>query len=232
MTSLTDRWPLAGLRLRTGDLQLRTPREADLVALADLAAEGVHDPDEMPFATPWSDAAPEERATSVLQWHWRCWGAWAPECWTLEFAVLRAGEVVGTQGMRATDFAVLRSVATGSWLGRRFHGQGIGRAMRAAVLALAFDGLGARSASSEAFTDNPASLAVSRALGYRDDGLEWRPRRGQAACLQRLRLDRVDWAQAPRPPVSIDGLEACLPWFGPGTLGTPTAAGLPSRATG
>lgn len=221
MAPLTDRWPLAGLTLRTGELQLRTPRDTDLLALADLAAAGVHEPDEMPFSTAWTDAPPGERATSVLQWHWRCWGTWTPQCWTCEFAVLRAGEVVGAQGVSAADFAVLRSVSTGSWLGRRFHGQGIGRAMRAAVLALAFDGLGARTATSGAFTDNPASLAVSRALGYREDGLEWHVRRGAAAPLQRFRLDRADWARGQRVPVTVDGLDACLPWFGVGPPRSP-----------
>ena len=42
--------------------------------------------------------------------------------------------------------------------------------MRGAVLALAFDGLGAESATTEAFVDNPASAGVSRALGYRPNG--------------------------------------------------------------
>jgi len=44
---------------------------------------------------------------------------------------------------------------------------------RAAVLQLAFQGLGAQQAVSAAFEGNPASLRVSRKLGYRDDGIEW-----------------------------------------------------------
>jgi hypothetical protein len=44
--------------------------------------------------------------------------------------------------------------------------------MRAAVLDLAFEGLGAEYAVSEAFADNAASYAVSRKLGYADDGIE------------------------------------------------------------
>ncbi len=39
--------------------------------------------------------------------------------------------------------------------------------MRAAVLHLAFAGLEAEYADSDAFTDNAASLGVSRKLGYR-----------------------------------------------------------------
>lgn len=73
---------------------------------------------------------------------------------------------------------MLREVHTGSWLGRRYQGQGIGTQMRAAVLHLALDGLGAQRAVSAAFEDNPASLGVSRKLGYRDDGIEWHVVRG------------------------------------------------------
>lgn len=45
-------WPLSGLRLVTGRLELRVPREGDLVALAELATAGVHDPEVMPFSIP------------------------------------------------------------------------------------------------------------------------------------------------------------------------------------
>jgi RimJ/RimL family protein N-acetyltransferase len=40
------------------------------------------------------------------------------------------------------DFAVLREVHTGSWLGQRYQGQGLGTEMRSAVLHLGFAGLG------------------------------------------------------------------------------------------
>ena len=44
--------------------------------------------------------------------------------------------------------------------------------MRAGVLALAFEHLGAEIAVSSARTDNAASLAVSYRMGYVDNGLE------------------------------------------------------------
>ena len=44
--------------------------------------------------------------------------------------MVRDGVVVGTQGIGGRDFAVLREVHTGSWLGRRYQGQGIGTQMR------------------------------------------------------------------------------------------------------
>jgi RimJ/RimL family protein N-acetyltransferase len=134
----SSHWPLTDLRLQTPELELRWPSLNDLDALADLAAAGVHDPQVQPFMVAWTDASPEERARSTLQYHWSRWGSWTPTDWVLEFAVIRDGAVVGSQGVGGRDFAVLREVHTGSWLGRRYQGQGIGTQMRAAVLHLAF----------------------------------------------------------------------------------------------
>jgi len=208
------RWPLADLRLQTSELDLRWPSLDELDALADLAAAGVHDPEVQPFMVAWTDASPEERARGTLQYHWSRWGAWKPSDWMLELAVIRDGVVVGTQGIGGRDFAVLREVRTGSWLGRRYQRQGIGTQMRAAVLHLAFEGLGAQSAVSAAFEDNPASLGVSRKLGYRDDGIEWHLVRGRPALTHRLRLARADWQATRTVPVQIHGLQPCLPLFG------------------
>jgi len=211
---MSSRWPLADLRLHTPALELRWPTLSDLDALADLAALGLHDPDVQPFMIAWTDAPPDERARGTMQYHWSRWGAWKPSDWTLELAVVRQGVVVGTQGIGARDFAVLREVGSGSWLGRSFQGQGIGTEMRAAVLHLAFQGLAAQYAVSAAFADNPASLAVSRKLGYRDDGIDLHLVRGRPAVTRRLRLTRADWQAAQSVPVEITGLEPCLPYFG------------------
>ncbi|MDT0469951.1 GNAT family N-acetyltransferase [Streptomyces gibsoniae] len=214
--SLVSHWPLAGLRLTTPRLELRLPDLDQLVALASLAADGVHDPAVQPFTVAWTDAAPEHRAQSVLQYHWRCWGAWKPEDWELNLVVLRDGVVVGTQGIGARDFGIRREVGTGSWLGRAYHGHGLGTEMRAAVLHLAFAGLGAQQAVSGAYIDNSASLGVSRKLGYRDDGIERHAVRSKPAVLQRLRLAAEQWQGGQRVPVAIEGLRECLPWFGLG----------------
>jgi RimJ/RimL family protein N-acetyltransferase len=221
MTRLTsEHWPLPGLRLRTrlaaGELELRLPDAADLIALAALAEEGIHDPASQPFAVAWTDAEPAVRALSTMQYHWTSWASWTPRHWVLNLVTVLNGMVVGTQGIEATDFAVLREVGTGSWLGRAHHGQGIGSAMRAAVLALGFDGLGAESAVTSAFTDNMASLAVSRKLGYAEDGIARQVSRGKPAATIRLRLDRAAWAAHKTADVAIEGLEACLPLFGIG----------------
>lgn len=213
-------WPLPGLRLRVasqaGPLELRLPDAGDLADLAGLAQAGVHDPSVQPFTVAWTDADPEVRAMSTMQYHWSSWASWTPAKWELNLVAVLDGVVVGIQGIAATDFAVLREVGTGSWLGRQHQGRGIGTAMRAAVLALAFDGLGAEYAKSAAFTDNGASLAVSRKLGYSDDGIKRVVVRGKAAEQRRLRIDRASWLAHRAAEVTIEGLDPCLPCFGLG----------------
>ena len=207
-------WPLHGLRLRTPRLELRLPGLEELEALAQLSADGVHDPGWMPFLVPWTDLPPLERARSVMQFHWRTLADWTPQHWTLQRAVFRDGAVVGTQDLSGRDFAIVREVSTGSWLGQRYQGQGIGTEMRAAVLDLAFAGLDAESATSGAVAGNSASVAVSRRLGYQPNGLARARIREASGQEQRFVLDRDRWQQHRTVPVEIDGLPPCLPQFG------------------
>ncbi|WP_026208074.1 GNAT family N-acetyltransferase [Catelliglobosispora koreensis] len=211
---LTDHFPLLGLRLSTPRLELGLPAPEQLGALADVASEGVHDPSTMPFTVPWTDLPPAERARSVVVHHWATLGAWSPASWTLPFTVIWDGQVVGQQSLSGKSFAVTRECSTGSWLGRRFHGRGIGTEMRAAVAYLAFAGLGATAIVSAAYTDNPASLGVSRKLGYSNDGINRDVVQGRLQISQRLRLSRERWLEGKRLSVRVDGLEPCLPLLG------------------
>ncbi|NDU77400.1 GNAT family N-acetyltransferase [Actinomadura sp. DSM 109109] len=211
---LVDHFPLLGLRLTTPRLELRLPSPEELGALADVAAEGVHAPETMPFKVPWTDRPPAEVARGVVQHHWSTLAAWTPERWALDLTVFHAGEVVGQQTVRAHDLAVIRQVDTGSWLGRRHQGQGIGTEMRAAVLHLAFAGLGADEALSSAFEDSHASNAVSRKLGYRPNGVGRRAVRGSMTIDRRFLLTRAGWERHRTVPVTIEGLAPCLPMFG------------------
>ncbi|MEU9169017.1 GNAT family N-acetyltransferase [Streptomyces sp. NPDC048420] len=217
---LTDHWPLLGLRLNTPRLELRLPGEEELAELGELAAEGVHEPDRMPFIVPWSDLPPADRARSVVQHHWLRRGNWSPEDWALNLVVFDHGQVVGLQTVTARDFAVLRQVSTASWLGARFQRQGIGTEMRAAVLHLAFAGLNALEALSGAFEDNASSFTVSMKHGYELDGIERHVVRGRPATMRRLRLTRARWETHRHVPVSIEGLSPCLPMFGLSSRGT------------
>ena len=77
--------------------------------------------------------------------------------------------------------------------------------------------MAARTARSEAFLDNPASLTVSRRLGYRDDGSLTHVRRGTVATLRRVLLDRAGWeAHRPGWTVDVQGLDGCLGLLGAG----------------
>ncbi|MBO3675242.1 GNAT family N-acetyltransferase [Streptomyces sp. NEAU-YJ-81] len=207
-------WPLYGLRLRTPHLELRLPDIALLDELAAVAADGVHDPAEMPFSIPWTDAPPEERGRSSFQHLLGTIAEWRPEKWTLSLAVLYEGAVIGRQDLFATEFAVTREAETGSWLGAAHQGKGLGTEMRAAVAHLAFEGLGALSLTSGAMVENGRSLGVSRRLGYRPDGLSVVAVRGEARTIQRLRLDRAAWEEHRTTPVEMGGLEPCRTLFG------------------
>lgn len=210
-----DPWPLAGLVLRTPRLELRPDDDAGLRELVEVAYAGVHPPEEMPFTHPWTDADPRYLGRGSLQYFWRCRADVGPERWAVNFIVRLDGRVIGTQGLMAAGFAQTREVSSGSWLGLAFQARGLGTEMRAAVLGLAFDHMAARAARSEAFVDNPASLAVSRRLGYRDDGSRVEPRRGTAATLQRVLLDRAGWdAHRPGWTVEVSGLGPCLGLLG------------------
>jgi RimJ/RimL family protein N-acetyltransferase len=222
---LTDVWPLFGLVLRTPRLELRVPSLEQLAGLAELADEGVHDPAVMPFQVPWTDLPPGVRGRSVVQYQWRLWGVLTPEGWSVELAVLAGGEPVGLQAIGATEFATTREVHSGSWLGLRHHRQGIGTEMRAAVLHLAFAGLGADWAVSSAADDNAASIGVSRKLGYADDGIEVHVVRGRRRVERRFRLDRAAWAAHRRVPVEFEGLEPCRELLG---AVSPAVAGVPA----
>ncbi|MGX2998551.1 GNAT family N-acetyltransferase [Streptomyces sp. JNUCC 64] len=211
---LLDTWPPYGLRLTTPRLELGLPDLAALSALGRVAAAGVHAPDDMPFTVPWTDAAPADRARATFRHVLGTVADWSPGAWTLALAVRHEGRVIGRQDLSADDFAVTREVTTGSWLGREHQGRGLGTEMRAAVLHLAFAGLGAHGAVSAAMTDNPRSLGVSRRLGYRDDGTEVASVGGRARMLRRLRLDRRAWSEHRTVPVTVTGLDAALPFFG------------------
>lgn len=207
-------WPLFDLVIRTSRLELRLPTEVELVELLELAKSGVHDPDEMPFGFAWTDQPSPRLERSFMQYHWSTRAEWKPEAWTLDLAVWADGRLVGTQGMRGENFAVLRRVGTGSWLGEAHQGQGIGKEMRSAVLAFAFNHLGARWATSSAFLDNRSSSGVSRSLGYIDDGHEWMAPRGVAREMTRFLMTAEMWRSRERPPIEVGGLEACRDMFG------------------
>lgn len=174
-----DPWPPHGLVLRTPRLELRPDDDGSLRELVVmLHGEGVHPASEMPFAVPWTDADPRYLGRGVAQYLWSERARCSPESWALHLVVRYDGDVIGLQSLTADRFGVLREVHTGSYLGRRFQARGFGTEMRAAVLAFAFDRLGATTARSDYVDGNPASAGVSAQLGYRPDGTTLNAPRG------------------------------------------------------
>src|SRR5258708_16593058 len=106
-----------------------------------LARAGIHPPDEMPFGVAWSTLPSPAFERSFMQYHWSTRATWSPASWMIDLIVMVDGVIVGSQGVRSTEFSVLRTIGTGSWLGRAYQARGFGKEMRAAVLGFAFDGL-------------------------------------------------------------------------------------------
>lgn len=212
MHSLAEIWPPYQLRITEGDLELRIIRDEDLPELLALAQAGVHDPGFMPFSHPWTDADPGDLPAEFLRYHWSSRARFTPERFTLDFAVRRAGEIVGTQAISTESYAVTRTGETGSWLGRRFHGQGIGTRMRSAVCAFVFDHLDATEITSAAFVDNPSSLGVSRKVGYVPNGIKRVVRRGSAAANQQLALTLDTFIRG--EPITVSGADALRSFVG------------------
>jgi RimJ/RimL family protein N-acetyltransferase/ribosomal protein S18 acetylase RimI-like enzyme len=201
--------PLTRLRVRTPRLELRLATRAELRALAEVALTGIHDPAVMPFEFPWTDTLTAE---SVVEFHEQALASWDPSDWQLNLVAFHRGRAVGTQGIGAERFADRRVVSTGSWLGQAWQGQGLGTEMRAAVLQLAFTGLGAERAVSGAIAGNPQSLGVSRKLGYEVVGSHTVSPRGEPLDHTDLVLRRENFHSS--DDVELVALEPLLPLFG------------------
>jgi RimJ/RimL family protein N-acetyltransferase len=210
----TTLWPLFDLVVRTPRLELRYPDDALAMKLAALTAEPIHDASTMPFTMPWTDAPVEELPRGSLKHFWSRRASWEPDDWSCPMAVIADGEVVGVQDVMAKQFAQTKVVKTGSWLTMRRQGEGIGKEMRAAILHLAFDGLGAQTAFTSAWHDNAASQGVTNSLGYEPNGWDTQLRRDAADRMHHYVLTRDRWLERRREDITIEGLEPCLPLFG------------------
>ena len=208
MTTISDVLPMLGLRIRAGRIELRGICDDDLVTLSDLAVRGVHTPDRMPFTYPWTDAPAPELPLRFAQYHWRMRAEFAPDAWVLNLGVWHDGELVGVQGLNTSHYLVTRTGETGSWLGLEHQGRGIGTAMRQVMCAFVFDHLDAVEITSGAFTDNPASLAVSKKVGYVENGRIRRERRaGEAATTVELLLTPEAFVRGEHA-LEVSGVEA------------------------
>jgi RimJ/RimL family protein N-acetyltransferase len=225
---LAGLWPQFGLLIETPRLQLRLPREDELPAL-NRAARDIAAPAGPRLQMPWMYEPSPAMERRLLQRHWRALARWEPGSWHLPLAVFLAGEPVGMQDLWAEDFAVRRSVGSGSWVTRGRQGRGYGTEARAAVLELAFGRLNAAEALTEYIEGNHASERVSRKLGYAPNGQRAASRDGTGRVTEyQLRLDRPAWEASNRhEQVSITGLGPCLPMLGLGASDDPGPGGRP-----
>ena len=220
MTTLADAFPPFGLRIEAGPLVLRPITDEVLPDLIALAQSGVHAPELMPFYVPWTDAPPAELPFNYVQYHWGVRAGWRREHWNLEFAVEWDGRVVGCQGFFSDHYLVMHTGETGSWLGQAYHGRGIGTAMRKAICAFVFDHLDAEQVVSAAFTDNPASNAVSRKVGYLPNGVVRKTRRpGEWQASQQWLLTPENLVRG--PDLVVTGAEAFRTFIGLGPAPAP-----------
>lgn len=218
---LAEVWPPARITIRTPALSMRPMSEPDAAWLARSVPPDLEQDPRLPRYPGAAEAV--ARQVTSLQAYWRNRGAWTPEDWCLTFgAWLRPGEagspaarLVGTQTIEGADFSRLRVVDSASMLLPEYRGKGFGKQMRRGVLTLAFGHLGAATAVSGAWHDNPASLGVSRSLGYEDNGVDMHARGESADVMQRVRLTRETWERGGlNAGIEVAGVEAALPFFG------------------
>ena len=176
MLTLEEIFPPFALRIACGPVELRVLRDDDLPELVELVRGGIEDPSlPMPFlmdwhAQPFALGAPYGFPTASLAWWWSQRATFAPDEWRLALVVRREGVFVGMQDLHARAFAQTGVVSTGSWLGRSHHGVGTGTLMRQLAVGFAFDELAASRCESGYVVGNHASAAVSRKVGYTDNG--------------------------------------------------------------
>lgn len=201
--------PPFGLVLRAGGLTLRPLADADLPEYAALLRRPIFEDPGSPAMFWWYRAEPEERVRNALNFQWRLRSEMSPDGWTIPLGIWAGGRLIGCQDLSAVRFAERRTVTSGSWLTLDAHGKGYGTQMRQAMLALAFDHLGATRAESSAVIGNDASFGVSRACGYADNGTQMSTLPGQVMLEQRF-LVTPETFRRPSVPVQVEGVTTPL----------------------
>ena len=103
MTTLDEIWPVFGLRIEAGPIELSAICDDNIPLLVDLASDGIHEPGAMPFAIPWSTAT--DLGHGMAAYYWR----------TRPSSVLRRGPLIFSSATRASSSAVRDSIPAASW---------------------------------------------------------------------------------------------------------------------
>ena len=204
------------VRVVTPRLELRGATDDLLAALAPAVRDGGATADPPPWDDPSSfyETDPDRRVEGWLQGVWRARGRSGPDLWRLPLVAVLDGEPVGMQDLIGEDFNTFGSVESSSWISADVRERGMGTECRSAILHLAFEGFGAREATSEAAADNAPSNRISQRLGYEPNGCSWATHRGEPVLGQRWRLLRAAWEQRRRDDIELHGVEACMRSFG------------------
>ncbi len=199
------------VRVATPRLELRGATDDLLEALAPLVAAGKATADPPPWDDPsaFYEPEPDVRVAKWMQGVWRARGTVRPDAWRLGFVVLADGQPIGQQDLTGHDFNTFGTVETTSWVSSDVRRRGFGSEMRAAILHLAFDGLGASEAHSEGAVDNVGSNAVSERLGYEPNGVAWATHEGKPVLGRRWRLERQAWERQRRSDIAMSGVAEC-----------------------
>lgn len=206
-----SQYPPLDVRVVTPRLELRGATDDLLERLAPVVRAGKATADPPPWddPSPFYEPDPDVRVQKWLQAVWRGRGTVRPERWRLSFVVIVDGEPVGMQDVIGDEFDSFGTVETSSWVSSDARQRGTGSETRSAILHLAFDGLGAEEAHSEAAVDNAGSNRVSERLGYERNGMAWATHQGQPVLGQRWRLMRETWAARRRNDISLSGVDEC-----------------------
>jgi RimJ/RimL family protein N-acetyltransferase len=211
----TSSYPPLNVQVHTPRLSLLGARDELLDQLIPIIRRGVATEPPWPFDDPFTLYKDNpEREWAWLRAIWSGRGRVNDTYWRLYFVVVVDGVAVGMQDLIGSEYPSFGRVTSFSWLDPDVRGRGLGKEMREAILHLAFEGIGAREAGSDAFVDNHASNRVSEAVGYERNGIDWATRRGEPAELTRWRLTRERWARNRRDDIELVGVPECLPVLG------------------
>lgn len=215
---MVSNYPPFDVRVVTPRLELRGATDHLLERLSPAVRDGKADAEPAPFDDPMSlyEHDPDLRVRKWLQAIWRMRGSIEPDLWRLYFVVMLDEQPIGMQDLIGSQFPSFGTVFSFSWLSSDARQRGLGTEMRSAMLHLAFSGLNAKEAHSEAFFDNHGSNLVSQRLGYQPNGTTWATRRGQPAQLHRWRLTHDDWQRQRRDDIELHGVENCRATLGIG----------------
>lgn len=202
-------WPVFDIEVLTPDLCLKALTDEMIPELLEVIHAGVHPTGvETGSFPPTHLSGMDLERVCVLAW-WSARVNWTPSAWHLDLVAFERsepGRPIGMQSIRAQDFATDREVSTMSWLSRDRHGQGLGKEIRLAALAFAFDGLVADKVVSGAERSNLASKGVSFACGYEFCGVETIETDNGPLVLDRFETTSDRWRQLQRLPVTVNNL--------------------------